>query len=215
MPRNGAINRERILATAEHLVIEKGFAATALDEVIEGAGTSKGAFFHHFPTKLDLAKALVDRYVTADLGQLQNALSETAHLAADPRARLLAFLRIFEDGADELMSEQSSCLYVSTVVERDLLTAGTADRIVDAVVGWREPVAGLIRAAVEAHAGHERGDDETNDDGNADGVDADALADHLFVTFEGAFVLCRATGDAGHMRAQLRVLRQLVDHLVR
>ena len=45
-------------------------------------------------------------------------------------------------------------------------------------------------------------------------LDAEALADHVFVTFEGAFILCRATGDPGHMRSQLRVLRQLVDSLL-
>jgi len=42
-------------------------------------------------------------------------------------------------------------------------------------------------------------------------VDLAELADHVFVTFEGAFMLCRATGDPGHMRAQLRTLRQLVE----
>jgi TetR/AcrR family transcriptional repressor of nem operon len=36
----------------------------------------------------------------------------------------------------------------------------------------------------------------------------------VFVTFEGAFILCRATGDPGHMRRQLRVLHQLLDALL-
>ena len=40
--------------------------------------------------------------------------------------------------------------------------------------------------------------------------DLDALADHVFVTFEGAFLLCRSTGSPEHMRAQLRVLRRLL-----
>jgi len=31
------------------------------------------------------------------------------------------------------------------------------------------------------------------------------------VTFEGAFLLARSTEDPGHMRAQLKVLRQLVS----
>ena len=46
------------------------------------------------------------------------------------------------------------------------------------------------------------------------GFDVDAVADHVFVTFEGAFLLCRATGDTVHLGAQLRVLRQLLESLL-
>src|SRR6476620_7395722 len=109
MPKNGAINRERILDAAQHLVIENGFAATSVDQVLMAAGTSKGAFFHHFDSKLDLARALTERYVTADIGHLQAALDATAQIS-DPADRLLAFVRHFEDSAEELMSAQSNCL---------------------------------------------------------------------------------------------------------
>src|SRR6476661_7520573 len=61
MPKNGAVNRERILDAAQHLVIENGFAATSVDQVLRAAGTSKGGFFHHFDSKLDLARALTPR----------------------------------------------------------------------------------------------------------------------------------------------------------
>jgi len=46
--------------------------------VIKAAGTSKGAFFHHFDSKLDLARSLTERYVVADLAHLQAALDATA-----------------------------------------------------------------------------------------------------------------------------------------
>jgi TetR/AcrR family transcriptional repressor of nem operon len=46
-------------------------------------------------------------------------------------------------------------------------------------------------------------------------IDADALADHLFTTFEGGFILCRTFEDPSAMRAQLRVFRQLLESLLR
>ena len=58
---------ERILDVAQHLVIENGFAATSVDQVIKAAGTSKGAFFHHFDSKLDLARAEHDDPQQADV----------------------------------------------------------------------------------------------------------------------------------------------------
>ena len=36
----------------------------------------------------------------------------------------------------------------------------------------------------------------------------------MFVNFEGAFILARATADISHMRAQLRVLRQSLEALL-
>ncbi len=207
MPKDGTATRERILETAERLVIENGYSATSLDQVIAASGSSKGAFFHHFGSKLELAQSLVSRYVAADVAHLEAAVAEVAGID-DPAERVVAFLRVFEDGADGLMGAQSSCLYVAVLTERQLAASGTSDQITGAIVAWRET---LSRMLAEALAVRPRADDA----GVAhDEVDTDALADHVFVTFEGAFLLCRSTGDAGHMRAQLRVLRQLVQGLL-
>lgn len=195
MPKDGAVNRERILDAAEHLVIENGFAATSLDQVIKAAGTSKGAFFHHFDSKADLARSLTERYIAGDVGQLHAALEATASVE-DPRERVIAFIRYFEDGADDLMSAQSSCLYVAVLTEQQLVSNGTADLINQAIGAWRKEIADLLKAASTS--------------GDVDLGDIDALADHVFVTFEGAFLLCRSTGSPEHMRAQLKVLRHLL-----
>jgi TetR/AcrR family transcriptional repressor of nem operon len=195
MPKNGAINRERILDAAQHLVIENGFAATSLDQVLQAAGTSKGGFFHHFDSKLDLARALTERYAAADVGQLQAALDATAEVA-DPAERVVAFIRYFEDAAEELMSQQSNCLYVAVLTEQQLVTNGTSDLINHAIEVWRKEIAELLSAAATSR--------------DVDLGDVEALADHVFVTFEGAFLLCRSTGAPEHMRAQLGVLRGLL-----
>lgn len=196
MPKDGAINRERILNAAQHLVIENGFAATSVDQVLRAAETSKGAFFYHFDSKVALARALTERYVAADIGELRAALDATADVV-DPADRVLAFIRHFEDSAEELMSVQSSCLYVAVLTEQQLVSNGTADLIRHAIEVWRTEIAELISAAATSRA-LELGDVE-------------ALADHVFVTFEGAFLLCRSTGSPDHMRAQLRVLRSLLS----
>jgi TetR/AcrR family transcriptional repressor of nem operon len=195
VPRDGTATRERILDAAEKLVIDNGYAATSVDQVIAAAHSSKGAFFHHFDSKVDLARSLVERYAAADVMNLEAATAHALEATDDAVGRVDAFLGFFEDAADEIMSEQSSCLYVSILTERQLVLDGTSEPIVKAVLAWREGIAALLRDATA---------------GRRTDVDADALADHVFVTFEGAFLLARSTGDPGHMRAQLRVLRQLV-----
>jgi TetR/AcrR family transcriptional repressor of nem operon len=44
-------------------------------------------------------------------------------------------------------------------------------------------------------------------------VDLEDLANHVFVTFEGAFILARSLRDPSQMRRQLRVLRQTLEAL--
>ena len=40
--------RSRILDIAEAAVLEKGFEATSIDEIVAGADISRGGFFFHF-----------------------------------------------------------------------------------------------------------------------------------------------------------------------
>jgi TetR/AcrR family transcriptional repressor of nem operon len=201
MPRDGRATRERILHSAERLMTEQGYSATSVDQVIVESGSSKGAFFHHFSSKADLALHLVRRYVAADLAHLDAGLVATAHIA-DPAARVVAFLRFYEDGADDLMSEQSGCLYATVLAEREFTGSDINHQVATAEKVWRTAVVDLLRPALAAR----RPDLD---------IDVEALADHQFATFEGGFILCRTLEDPAAMRAQLRILRQLVEALLR
>jgi TetR/AcrR family transcriptional regulator, transcriptional repressor for nem operon len=201
VPRDGSATRERILRVAERLMTEQGYNATSVDQVIAGSSTSKGAFFHHFSSKADLAVQLVARYVASDLAHLDAGLAATADIT-DPTARVVAFLRFYEDGADELMSEQSGCLYATVLAEREFTGSDINAQIAKAELAWRTALADLLHPAL-----NQRRTDIS--------IDVAALADHLFTTFEGGFILCRVLQDPSAMRAQLRILRQLVEALLR
>ncbi|NCN70090.1 MAG: TetR/AcrR family transcriptional regulator [Rhodoferax sp.] len=66
-PADGPVRRTRrkearpgeLLAAALDLFVEKGFAATRVEEVAQRAGVSKGTLFLYFPSKEDLFKAVV------------------------------------------------------------------------------------------------------------------------------------------------------------
>ena len=62
-PRKGSDTKERILDVAEAAVLEKGFAATSIEELIAAVDITKSGFFYHFKDKNALAKALLIRYV--------------------------------------------------------------------------------------------------------------------------------------------------------
>lgn len=198
MPRDGGPTRERILAVAERLMTDQGYNATSVDQVIAESSSSKGAFFHHFASKADLATKLVERYVAADLAHLDAGLAATSEIG-DPAVRMVEFLRYYEDGADELMAEQSGCLYATVLAAREFTGSDINRQVARAERAWRSAVVELLQPALAARPVD---------------VDVQALADHLYTTFEGAFILCRTLEDSTAMRAQLRIFRQLVGSLL-
>jgi AcrR family transcriptional regulator len=59
--------RDRILAAALTLFVNKGYHLTSIPEIVAASGTSIGAVYHHFASKEELAhllhRQLVDRFV--------------------------------------------------------------------------------------------------------------------------------------------------------
>lgn len=55
-----AQTRRLILDRAAEAFARDGFAGTSLNDVIAGSGLTKGAFYFHFPSKEELAVAVVD-----------------------------------------------------------------------------------------------------------------------------------------------------------
>ena len=55
--------RERILERAFSEMYEKGYAGASLDQILAASGVTKGALYHHFGSKADLAIAVVDEVI--------------------------------------------------------------------------------------------------------------------------------------------------------
>jgi AcrR family transcriptional regulator len=78
--------RIRISKTAQRLFGEKGYEATGVAEICAEAQVSKGAFYHHFPSKQELFVALLDAW----LQEVDAGLSLAARNAASVPDGLLA-----------------------------------------------------------------------------------------------------------------------------
>lgn len=49
--RKGEEKRQELLAVAERLFCQKGYEATSVQDILDVLHTSKGGFYHHFPSK--------------------------------------------------------------------------------------------------------------------------------------------------------------------
>ncbi len=61
--RDLARTRKEILEVAFLEVYTRGFQGVSIDDIVKKTTLTKGAFYHHFPTKLDLGYALVDEVI--------------------------------------------------------------------------------------------------------------------------------------------------------
>ena len=87
--RDSVGTREKLFAATISSVAEKGYAATAVDEICAKAGVTKGAFFHHFPSKQSLTVAAVNDWAEKCAAYYAAA---PYHRFNDPLDRVLGFL---------------------------------------------------------------------------------------------------------------------------
>ena len=92
--------RARILEAAVHRFREAGFETTTVAEICEAADIAYGTFFNHFPTKLDLLRAIADEYQRA-LAQNVEALGKEP---APTREKLPALFDLLTQNAREFGS---------------------------------------------------------------------------------------------------------------
>ena len=61
--RRGEATRERVLGAARLLFGERGYEHTSIEEVLESSGVTRGALYHHFPSKTALFDAVLEAVV--------------------------------------------------------------------------------------------------------------------------------------------------------
>ncbi|HVO55972.1 MAG TPA: TetR/AcrR family transcriptional regulator [Solirubrobacterales bacterium] len=65
-PSTGA--REALVAAAHELFLERDYEQVSTEEILSRSGVSRGAMYHHFPTKLDLFRAVYEESEQRVLG---------------------------------------------------------------------------------------------------------------------------------------------------
>lgn len=83
--------RQSILDAAYQLVLTKGFERMTVQDILDTTGTSKGGFFHHFPSKTALLDGLVKELFTAG----QEILIDTIDQDADALRQLQIFFQSY------------------------------------------------------------------------------------------------------------------------
>ncbi len=69
--------RGELLAAARKLFTERSYGETGTPEIVEAAGVTRGALYHHFRDKQDLFRAVVEREAAAVAAEIEQAAPDT------------------------------------------------------------------------------------------------------------------------------------------
>lgn len=189
--------RERLLDLAEAAVLQKGFGATSIEELIVGAGISKSGFFYHFPDKGELAKALLLRYIERDRVILDDIFARADELNDDPLHGFLVALKLFADMMAAMTEVHPGCMVASVCYQEQLFDREVRALARDAALAWR----GRFRDRLDAIASRYP---------PKVAVDLDDLADMITVMIDGGITISRVTRDPPLLARQVMLYRAFV-----
>ena len=183
--------KAKLLDASLVVIRTKGYAATTVDDLCHAAGVTKGAFFHHFPSKEDLAVAAAAHF---------SAMADTLFGAApyralpDPVDRVLGYIA-FRRSIMQGELPRFTCL-VGTMAQETFETHPAIREACDRSIRAH---AAMVEADIaEAMRAHRIDADWT----------ASSLALYTQAVIQGAFILAKA----GHDPAPAR---ECLDHLAR
>ena len=198
----GERTRAKILDLAYGAIVEKGFAATSIDELVEAAGITKSGFFYHFKDKNDLARQLFERFLDEDERIIDTLEQRARELSDDPLQSFLIFLNLYAQLMDDMETLHPGCLVATITYQERMFDADVRQMNVDYVL--------KLRRRFEQWLGEVMVRNQPRQE-----VEATALADHLTAIVEGSIILSKALRDEGLMGRQTRLFRNYVKLLFR
>src|SRR6476660_83879 len=89
MPRSA--RRAQLLEAAQAAFVESGYHAAAMDDIADRAGVSKPVLYQHFPGKLELYLALLDKHSEA----LEQLVRQALEATTDNKHRVAATMEAY------------------------------------------------------------------------------------------------------------------------
>ncbi|RJP32201.1 MAG: TetR/AcrR family transcriptional regulator [Phycisphaerales bacterium] len=175
---SGQATRDRLLDAAHELMAVKGYTAASVDEICSAAGMTKGAFFHYFDSKEELARALAERVYASAKKTFTAAPCRTL---SDPLERVFGYVDLLIEMSRDPAAAKGCIL---GTFSQELADTHPGIRSVCAACfkDWAADLEKDLRAAKAQYAPKAT-------------WTAHGLAEHLIAVLEGAIILAKAKQD--------------------
>ena len=187
--------RQKLLERAFEAIHRNGFRVASLDSILEDAGVTKGALYHHFGNKAELGYAVVEEVVRPWMEERWRPVLE-ANNPIDAAIRLIRERLDARTG----MALSLGCPFNNLCQEMSPVDEGFRKRLNAILDEWREATSEALR----------RG--QRNGTVNA-GINARAAATFIISSIEGCFGMAKASQSREFLEDGFRGLVQYLEHL--
>ncbi|GAB4384498.1 MAG: TetR/AcrR family transcriptional regulator [Elainellaceae cyanobacterium] len=182
--------REDILASVIDLIHHQGFQSTGLKELFTASKTSSGSFYNYFPSKDELAHALIDY----KWSQIQATIIEPARQLEDPIAQVFDMIDRLE--AKHLLEPDcGGCFLGNLIVDLTKLDPSFQVQLMRVFDAWQEAIAQSLRAGKSALKPD---------------IEPDCLAEQVLTMMEGALLMGRLYNQPDRLKRGFETVRQTV-----
>jgi TetR/AcrR family transcriptional regulator, transcriptional repressor for nem operon len=135
--------RERLIAVATQLFLEKGYSAVGTAEICQIGKLNKGTFYHFFASKSDLLSVVIGRYAQ----EFADAFEHIAGSDVDPFEKLAA---IFEVPAranrvwQAKHGQAQGCLVGNMTLELGATQTNVQQAIREALRAWHQQILPVV-----------------------------------------------------------------------
>jgi TetR/AcrR family transcriptional repressor of nem operon len=174
--------RDQLVDSAITLIHARSYAAVSVDNLCAHAGVNKGSFYHFFPSKRDLALAVIER----QWAHAQQLILDPAFAHDVPPLerirRLFRCAATLQRSGDPAAGPVLGCPFGNLAAELGTQDPVIRDKVQAVFAGYQAAFERVLRAAQEA--------------GEMDPVDVPAAARSLLALFEGALLLAKTYNNA-------------------
>lgn len=180
--------RKKILDEAQDLMQTRGYAEMTFQEIATRVGIKKPSIVHHFPSKADLAAAVMDRYHRQFIKAMQDVAKDPSQGAWD----CLEFY--FNPYRHFAKSGELVCLSGALLGEFAILPEEVKKLCKD-FYAWHENwLTELFRQGRNSRQFHFKEEPK-------------GLARHVFSSLQGALLIYRASLEADHLEDVIKGIR--------
>ena len=180
--------RNELIQVGKEIIVQQGFKAASLNDILTTAGVPKGSFYYYFSSKEDFGLAIVDDFAREYRERLKTILEDSDY---SPLKRLRNY---FEWKIEDMAAHRCTdgCLIGNLAQELSAHNEIFRDRLSYIFAEWEQYFARSLQAAYEAG---EISSDRSND-----------LAKFILSSWEGAILQAKVTQSVVPMQTFVQIL---------
>lgn len=182
--------RQHILDVGYELIVNKGFTAVGLAQLLKSADVPKGSFYHYFKSKEQFGEALIEEYVRSYMARIQLVLDQPEMNGRDCLLDYFSRWLAMDNG----VWNANKCLIVKLSAE----VSDLSDTMRVSLANGAELIVQALAQTLQRGI----------DDGSIAPLNCQEVASQLYQQWLGASLLNKLIQDQSHLELCLATTKQ-------